>query len=889
MATKISEMTSVSSVKDTDIIPILSGGTTNAKATMAVLKKYCAPAPSTPTSSGIDWNGTTETTSPGNDDYILINQGGVQKKVKIGTIKGAENLTEEYLELTGDDGEKYRLSILNGKLIALPASAFTKTAPNPGDQALYRGLMINSMYGTGTSSTCAISHSFVELYNARNEVISLKGLCLWYKAGTGAWEKIPLSGAVLPKHSFLIRGALQSNNARYIIEDYDMSIDKKFSTDGFTMFLAIENGETVPPENPTRTYLEGGTVKKETPGYIDMLGAGGIGGQGIAAYEGSYLNCMSDHSGVRRIDFMNSLMASLSSADLKSVLPDLGSNAATKGNNVTDCMAIDYNTCNLNIYRPRYSGDGEWSSYVDKPELKATCPNMMNICYGKNGDTSRTFTWQTKGVTKQGFIKIRKIDSSGVAGNWVKYESTREIVTLLDGDITIHRVIVHNLEYSVYEYQAGEEGAWSDIEKFEVVKYSNSRPIKILQTSDEQGWTELEYSASKTSAKAILDPSQENHFDFDFHLNTGDISQNGSRSFEWRFYFENYADTLRTKPHMTCCGNNDLMGANVKVMEKSYSTAFHWYSTQEDQKFNSTYSFDLGFAHFTCLSAWDDLLYHSTDPDNVNTFAGTDEFFNAITKWFDEDLTAALAREQKPRWLIVYAHLSPFTVQRLDRLQRWVSICEKHKVDLFICGHNHAYSRSIPLYTGYNAKVTYNAETKKWTMAPYNDLKIKNNIVKVVDEFKADGSTPINMEPDKANGTVYVMSNATSFKLTGKEKPMTLSGSGITFMKNGVALSDEEKKKYLSKATPSDPDGIYNASLCSGAPWWVAAQGNTKQPNFITYEIGWDRIEIKSYEVSNVKYNDDAGNNKVREYNPETNKLTLYDSYTIEYNPTRRS
>ena len=85
-------------------------------------------------------------------------------------------------------------------------------------------------------------------------------------------------------------------------------------------------------------------------------------------------------------------------------------------------------------------------------------------------------------------------------------------------------------------------------------------------------------------------------------------------------------------------------------------------------------------------------------------------------------------RPTKPRWVIVYAHLGPFTVGRTVRLQRWVAYFEKWKIDMVLCGHNHAYSRSKALKTGYD----YNQS------APYNDYVTKvsgSTELKIVDEF----------------------------------------------------------------------------------------------------------------------------------------------------------
>ena len=105
-------------------------------------------------------------------------------------------------------------------------------------------------------------------------------------------------------------------------------------------------------------------------------------------------------------------------------------------------------------------------------------------------------------------------------------------------------------------------------------------------------------------------------------------------------------------------------------------------------------------------------------------------------------------------------HLAPFTVSRAKRLQCFVPVFEKYKIPLVLCGHNHTNSRSIPLYTGYQKGMDY------------FDYQTTAGVIKTLTEVEetgmySGGNTPlqdeklINHRPDTANGTYYVMINAT--------------------------------------------------------------------------------------------------------------------------------
>ena len=82
------------------------------------------------------------------------------------------------------------------------------------------------------------------------------------------------------------------------------------------------------------------------------------------------------------------------------------------------------------------------------------------------------------------------------------------------------------------------------------------REIKILQTSDQQGWSEEEYDAWKYAHDYIyqnekVKPLEESGKpNYDWRFNTGDASQNANRSYEWRYYYnaakEDLVNTVET-------------------------------------------------------------------------------------------------------------------------------------------------------------------------------------------------------------------------------------------------------------------------------------------------------------------------------------------------------
>ena len=826
------------------------------------------------------------------NDYVVIQRGSDNKKLKVANMMGSTNVGNNYVDLVAYENEKEFRLIINddGKVQVFPIEAFTgegyaekdnlqvplKLASYIGESqtalstASNGGIVINQIYGGGDiipSSTIqapSVSHSFVELYNRNVMEINLKGLYLHYKGnGDNAWQTLALRGILPPHQSFLVRGKqhgdMLSDLVRCKIFDYDQEwIDSTnnpiaFSRDGMSMYLSTNPTSPEVSENPKRYLITVDANNVSTLSfidgyYVDLLGVGGENtSKNPSAYETLYWNCMNKDTAIRRVDFYNNK------------------------NNKYDTRPIDYKTCNIDHYRPRSLRDGVWDNYCDKIQPNKNHPNLINITFGKSENT-RFFTWQSM-VTDNGCIKYRRIkDKNGTDVNekWQSVESEREIVNNHNIFMTIHRVKVEGLDYGLYEYQCGEPGYWSDIENIEIREYTDDSTIKMLFTTDQQGFTEPEYKAWRTCVKAMQ--NVESHYNsyglpvFDFHLNTGDISQNASNLFEWLYYNKYAEEFCRNIPHMLTCGNNDLV-------DKKYGFAFEHYATFEDvpllndyhkekqSSINypmvSTYSFDLGFVHYICLNSNEEQMYNDYGIDKT-------EFLLKQAYFLDRDLWQVSKRDVKPRWVVVYAHLSPFTVTRAKRLQHWIPVLEHYGVDLFLCGHNHTYSRSIPIKCGYNGS------TKETDYNTYVPKSGKNYTI--VNE-KTSSNTEIDRSPNVSQGVYYLMFQAGGAKQSGKEKAIDLSL--LTFLdSSGNTITSEDGTAY----TKHFREG-------TNRPWWYDYNNSLPvQPCFATMEVTSSTLKMSMNYVDKIESTDkESGIVTVLDYDPTIHKVVNFDNFQINY------
>ena len=570
-------------------------------------------------------------------ELYIGNNGNLDLIGKVGGLgSGTNNITAEYVQLISPNKTSYRISVSDSGDLQIYDAALDEIEDPTVDQAArFAGLIINQIYGGGSANSedTPVSHGFIELYNNTDNDMNLKGLSIHYGENLRGWQTLNLRGLVPARCSFLIRCAQHTNpnssKVRCRITNYDMSWDIPLTDKGMKVYLGVGRN-TVTVANPFSA--DGGQLLYD--GYIDMLSAGGEDvTRAIDGYESRYGNYMSKNCAVHRKDF------------------------ADTNDNLVNAEPLDYRTCDVAVYGPRCSKDGRWNVYYNKIQMDANRPNMINIAYGKDGHTTRTFTWQTY-TTNNGYLKYRKKGEE----DFIVVETERTSIQHEDCDATMHSVIIRDLQPGTYQYQAGEEGKWSDLYEFEVIHYGERDPIKFVQTSDQQGWTEEEYMAWKYA----IDQITKDHSDMHFMLNTGDISQNAIRSFEWRYYYEYAKHITNNKVHMMCIGNNDRVN-------KTDSRCFKYYGTFEDAPYTSCYSFDIGMVHFISLNS--------------------EELYEEQYEWYKQEI---LANKGK-RWIVVYMHVAPYTIVRMKKVQGWAPIFEEYPPDLVLCGHHHSYSRSHPM------------------------------------------------------------------------------------------------------------------------------------------------------------------------------------------------
>lgn len=440
--------------------------------------------------------------------------------------------------------------------------------------------------------------------------------------------------------------------------------------------------------------------------------------------------------------------------------------------------------------------------------------------------------------------------------------------------VTTHKCIVSGLTKGTYEYRVGRDDDpyyICDPLEFEVLANSDVTSFSYVQVTDQQGFNWAEYQAWKKSAEILA----KEETDIQFTINTGDITQSGNRVNEWLDYYDG-RKSLNNLVEMFTIGNNDLCGHNATELtdgedatsKYSHVNVLRYFTFEldsdntyevewNDSKYPiySLYSFNYGKYHFVSLNSEIAIASSKMYKDwSSDTYAGDKTFAEAanaqIEAWFIKDLQKWTGKTNPTDCskCIVYMHEMPFTIVTYDFMKgqssragshlntlntkgnyRFSRLFKKYGIRLVMGGHKHTYSISKPIY---DAPANYITSANKVDssidiMDTMEDSLSRKPVIQVTNSSDVQTNDYARYEVvDKINAPVYVMSQATGYKLvSNKEQP---SGNAYTI-------------PWLM--------AYFKAMTNASSPTENVAQ---HKPMYIRYDITDTTIKVTAKQVENV-------------------------------------
>lgn len=231
----------------------------------------------------------------------------------------------------------------------------------------------------------------------------------------------------------------------------------------------------------------------------------------------------------------------------------------------------------------------------------------------------------------------------------------------LDGRV-VHEVHLCGLEpATTYTYQAGGEGAWSEVASFTTAPEDEAEPFSFAVVADTRSDAFVMWHDVLEQIAAI---------GVDFLVFAGDAVPLGIVQGQWDQWFDAGQPYLASLPLVMVNGNHDVIGV-------------HWLAQFALPRNEENYSYRYGN---TAIVAMTDSFVHEG-----GVIEGRARTF----------LDATLTENADARWKLLTNHRCFYSAslhgRAPDLLREWLPVVDAHEVDLVFNGHDHNYERSRPL------------------------------------------------------------------------------------------------------------------------------------------------------------------------------------------------
>jgi len=303
-------------------------------------------------------------------------------------------------------------------------------------------------------------------------------------------------------------------------------------------------------------------------------------------------------------------------------------------------------------------------------------PDRIILNLTATPSASMAVTWRTDTTVTKGIAQI------AVATPDLSYsKSAKEIVAttntyLMEVEkhpnikVNHHSVIFTNLyPDTLYIYRVGNGEIWSEWLHFKTAGEKND-PITFIYFGDAQN--NIKAMWSRVVREAFITAPQAN-----FLLYAGDLINHTDNDLEWHEWFGGASFIHRTIPSVMTAGNHEYDDLNIDK---------HWRA-----QFTLPENGPRGLEELCYYVDYQDLRLISIDSETIDE---SPKFRKLQQTWLDSILTY-----NPQKWTALTLHIPFFSTKpsrnNPELRQAFRPIIEKHKVDIVLQGHDHAYGRGM--------------------------------------------------------------------------------------------------------------------------------------------------------------------------------------------------
>lgn len=307
---------------------------------------------------------------------------------------------------------------------------------------------------------------------------------------------------------------------------------------------------------------------------------------------------------------------------------------------------------------------------------------------------SVTVSWRSAepGVQTLQLVTERDYAAAGFSGALETDAAARDVSLDGSGAYRCEATIRGLTPGERYVCRVGTEGAWSETLRF-TADDPASQSVAFAYFGDAQPAGETDYTGFAALAHSV----RAAHPELSFAIFGGDMVNSGVSLAQLDAFLGAAETSMPGLPLFAVNGNHESNFPGGKP--ELYLDVFAMPKNGPEGFAGEFYSFDVGNIHIVAVNSW--------------VFSGEQNLsaadFDRLSDWLRRDLASSAAD-----WQIVVTHIpvqavhSDATAEKLKAA--WGPIFEDYGVDLVLEGHQHVYSRSVPLYRGstdYENGLTY--------------------------------------------------------------------------------------------------------------------------------------------------------------------------------------
>jgi acid phosphatase type 7 len=303
-------------------------------------------------------------------------------------------------------------------------------------------------------------------------------------------------------------------------------------------------------------------------------------------------------------------------------------------------------------------------------------PDHIVLTWSEDPGTTQTIQWRTGvGVERGEVVYQRKSRFVHFFPGEPKRVEAERIVLETPGtanDPVVHRftAVLRGLEPDttyVYSVGDGTERGWSELGEFTTAP-EGVKPFSFVYMGDAQNgldrWGSLLHQAHRRRPDAA------------FYVMAGDLVDRGNDRDDWDRFFHNATGVYDRRQLVPALGNHEYQGDEPTLYLRQFTLPTNGPPEAGPER---VYAFQYSNALF--------LILDSNQP------------LETQSAWIEERLA-----ESDATWkFVVYHHPAYSSAPGRDNLalrEVWTPIFERHRVDMALQGHDHAYLRTYPMRGG---------------------------------------------------------------------------------------------------------------------------------------------------------------------------------------------